>query len=51
VKVYDVTPEVVYVGYTPGYYGSYYYHGAVVYGSGWYYTPWYGPYYYPRYPT
>jgi len=51
VKVYDVTPEVVYVGYTPGYYGSYYYHGAVVYGSGWYYNPWYGPWYYPRYPT
>ncbi len=51
VKVYDVTPEVVYVGYTPGYYGSYYYHGAVVYGTGWYYYPWYGPYYYPRYPT
>ena len=51
VKVYDVTPEVVYVGYTLGYYGSYYYHGTVVYGSGWYYQPWYGPYYYPRYPT
>jgi hypothetical protein len=51
VKVYDVTPQVVYVGYTPGYYGSYYYHGSVVYGTGWYYNPWYGPYYYPRYPT
>jgi len=51
VKVYDVTPEVVYVGYTPAYYGSYYYRGAVVYGTGWYYRPWYGPYYYPRYPT
>jgi len=51
VKVYDVTPEVVYVGYTPGYYGSYYYHGTVIYGSGWYYNPWYGPRYYPRYPT
>lgn len=51
VKVYDVTPQVVYVGYTPGYYGSYYYHGAVIYGTGWYYNPWYGPRYYPRYPT
>jgi hypothetical protein len=51
VKVYDVTPQVVYVGYTPSYYGSYYYHGAVVYGTGWHYHPWYGPYYYPRYPT
>ncbi len=51
VKVYEVTPEVVYVGYTPSYYGSYYYSGAVVYGTGWYYRPWYGPYYYPRYPT
>jgi hypothetical protein len=51
VKVYDVTPEVVYVGYTPGYYGSYFYRGTVIYGTGWYYRPWYGPYYYPRYPT
>jgi hypothetical protein len=51
VKLYDVTPEVVYVGYTPGYYGSYYAYGTVVYGTGWYYRPWYGPYYYPRYPT
>jgi hypothetical protein len=48
VRVYDVTPEVVYVGYTPGYVGSYYYHGAVVWGSGWYYRPWWGTYYYPR---
>jgi hypothetical protein len=51
VRVYDVTPTVVYTGYTPGYYGSYYYSGTVVYGTGWYYNPWYGPYYYPRYPT
>ena len=48
VRVYDVTPQVVYVGYTPGYVGSYWYHGCVVYGTGWYYRPWYGPYYYPR---
>ncbi|MBT4520541.1 MAG: carbohydrate-binding family V/XII [Halieaceae bacterium] len=51
VKVYDVTPKVVYVGYTPAYYGSYYYSGAIVYGTGWYYNPWYGPHYYRRYPT
>lgn len=48
VYVYDSTPDVVYVGYTPGYYGSYIYGGCVVYGTGWYYPPWYGIYYYPR---
>jgi len=48
VYVYDHTPEVVYVGYTPGYYGSYIHHGVVVYGTGYYYRPWYGAYYYPR---
>ena len=48
VYVYDHTPDVVYVGYTPGYYGSYVYGGCVVYGTGWYYYPWYGTYYYPR---
>ena len=48
VYIYDYTPEVVYVGYTPGYVHSYVYHGCVVYGTGWYYRPWYGAYYYPR---
>jgi len=49
VKVYDSTPEVVYVGYTPGYTSSYVSHGCVVYGTGWYYRPyWYGSYFYPR---
>lgn len=48
VYIYEATPEVVYVGYTPGYYHSYAYGGVVVYGSGWYYRPWYGAYYYPR---
>lgn len=47
VYVYDSTPDVVYVGYTPGYVGSYVYGGCVVYGTGWYYPPWYGHYYYP----
>ena len=48
VYIYDTTPEVVYVGYTPAYYGSYVYGGCVVYGTGYYYHPWYGAYYYPR---
>jgi len=51
VYVYDSTPDVVYVGYTPGYYGSYYYGGCVVYGTGWYYPSWYGSYYYPYHST
>jgi len=48
VYIYDSTPEVVYVGYTPGYCHSYWYHGVVYYGTGYYYRPWYGYYYYPR---
>lgn len=47
VQVYDSTPEVVYVGYTPGYTGCYVYGPTVVYGTGYYYTPWYGTVYYP----
>jgi hypothetical protein len=48
VYVYESTPEVVYVGYTPGYTGSYYYGGCMVWGTGWWYRPWYGSYYYAR---
>jgi hypothetical protein len=48
VNVYEVTPTVVTVGYTPGYYGSYVYGPTVIYGTGYYYRPWYGSYYYPR---
>lgn len=48
VYIYDTTPDVVYVGYTPGYMGCYVYGPTVVYGTGYYYSPWYGPYYYPR---
>jgi hypothetical protein len=52
VYVYDSTPEVVYVGYTPGYNGSYVYHNTIVYGTGWHYRPWVSPrYYYPRHST
>ncbi len=47
VHVYQSTPEVVYVGYTPGYLWSFPYHGVPVYGTGWYYPPYPG-FYYPR---
>lgn len=47
VYIYESTPQVVYVGYTPAYMGCYVYGGVVVYGTGYYYNPWYGPYYYP----
>jgi len=47
VHVYQSTPEVVYVGYTPGYMWSFPYYGVPVYGTGWYY-PAYPGYYYPR---
>ena len=48
VYIYDSTPEVVYVGYYPGYVHSYVYGGVVVYGTGYWYHPWYRNYYYPR---
>ena len=45
VKVYNSTPEVVYVGYTPGYYGTVVSSSTttVVYGTGWYYPPYISP--------
>ena len=46
--VYQSTPQVVYVGYTPGYMWSFPYYGVPVYGTGFYYPPYYGSYYYPR---
>ncbi len=48
VQIYKTTPEVVYVGYTPGYTSTYVYHGTIVYGTGYYWPGWYGSYYYPR---
>ncbi len=45
VKVYNSTPDVVYVGYTPGYYGTVVSASTttVVYGTGWYYPPYVSP--------
>ncbi|HET7224208.1 MAG TPA: carbohydrate-binding family V/XII, partial [Candidatus Eisenbacteria bacterium] len=47
-EIYSVTPEVVYVGYLPGYIGCYPYYGTVVYGTGWHYRPWHRRRYFPR---
>ncbi|MBP7864548.1 MAG: hypothetical protein KA419_01255 [Acidobacteria bacterium] len=52
VTVYESTPETVTVGYTAGYMGCYVAYGCVVYGTGYYYPPyWYYPagFYYPIY--
>lgn len=49
VYIYDVQPDVIYMGYTPGYLWSFPYGGAVVYGTGYRYRPYYGEtWYYPR---
>ena len=47
-KIYEATPEYVYVGYTPGYLGTVVSpYGTVVYGTGYAYTPWIGGAWYP----
>ncbi|AXY76650.1 hypothetical protein D3H65_22795 [Paraflavitalea soli] len=48
VYIYDVTPDYVWMGYTPGYLNTYIYGPTIVYGTGYYYRPWYGNYYFPR---
>jgi len=48
VYVYASTPDVVYVGYTPGYVGCYVHGGTVVYGTGYVYHGWHHVHYYPR---
>jgi hypothetical protein len=48
VYIYDVQPDYVYMGYTPGYLNTYIYDGCVVYGTGYNYDSWYGDYYFPR---
>ncbi|NLI33222.1 MAG: hypothetical protein GX422_10670 [Deltaproteobacteria bacterium] len=51
VKVYDSTDDVAYVGYTPGYTGSYVEDGTVVYGTGYNYNSYYSTNAYIPYPT
>jgi hypothetical protein len=51
VRIYGYTDDVVYVGYLPGYSGTYVYQTTIVYGTGYYYPSWYWRRYYPRYST
>lgn len=48
VYIYDVTPDYIYMGYTPGYLNTFIYGPTVVYGTGYYYRPWVGRYFYAR---
>jgi hypothetical protein len=50
VKVYDHTDDTAYVGYTPGYTGTYVDDGAVVYGTGYNYRAYSTPTTYIPYP-
>ncbi|HEV8109490.1 MAG TPA: carbohydrate-binding family V/XII [Burkholderiales bacterium] len=52
VRVYSSTPTTVFVGYTPGYYGTVMTtDGTVVYGTGYVYPVYVGAVYYPPPPT
>ena len=47
VRIYEATPQYVYVGYTPGYLGTVVSpYGTVVYGTGYAYVPWVGSVWY-----
>ncbi len=52
VRVYETEPNAVWYGYTMGYVTGFLAWGVFVYGTGWYYRPWYRPgfrpIYYPR---
>lgn len=48
VYIYDVTPDYIYMGYTPGYLNTFIYGPTIVYGTGYYYRPWHRHYYFPR---
>ena len=48
VRIYEATPQVIYVGYTPGYMGTVVSpYGTVIYGTGYAYNPWVGSIWYP----
>jgi len=48
VDIYDVSPDWIYAGYTAGYLNNFIFGPTIVFGTGFYYRPWFGHYYYPR---
>jgi hypothetical protein len=50
VYIFDWTPEVIYVGYLPGYVGCYPYYDTIVYGTGYRYKSWRGRHHYHPWP-
>jgi len=50
VNIYESDDDYVSTGYTSGYFGVYVSFGVAMYGSGWYYPPYYGHYPYGGYP-
>ncbi len=49
VQVYETTPDYVIVGYTGGYLNNYVQGDpTIIFGTGYYYAPWYGTVYYPH---
>ncbi|MDN3718752.1 hypothetical protein QW131_04785 [Roseibium salinum] len=52
VRIYETEPDAVWFGYTMGYLTGFLAWGTFVYGTGWYYRPWYRPglrpIYFPR---
>jgi hypothetical protein len=51
VYIYDVEPDYVYAGFTPGYINAFIDGPTLVYGTGYYYRPWSDKNYYPRSST
>lgn len=49
VKAYESTTDEVYFGYTSGYHNTYLSFGVMVYGSGYYWPPYYDPFYNPSF--
>ena len=48
VRIYDFSENIVYVGYTGGYLGTFLYQGVLCYGTGYKFKSWFGNTYIPR---